>query len=1171
MADIEYLGPLGQADLEPIAEKIAIAKGIPTHIFKGLIDHESSWDVYARNPESSAKGLGQHLDETASTQGLPIVERGIGNKTRINPNDPRYNPKTSLEYAADHLLAKYKETGDWRKAVMSYGEGTESYVNKAARSIMKFFSPGEAQAADIKENMPKVEYLGPVEPSVQGSQSRAEFIGPTNKTESTSREDDYDYKSAAIAGYKPDKTGHWPSRVGSGEQEGLILKSETHPTFDKTILGEAAAGNVFYRNKKDGKLYSFPPDAKLSADFEKETKYQPIIDKIQEDLSKELEIAVMAGAPEAALAKPETPSVGPEIARIVAPYARPALELGGLAAGGIVGGAGGWPTGGVASVPGAIAGAGLGYSLGRQAAGALETYAGTKSPTGVVPAMVEAAKDVVTGAAMEMGGAVGGKVLQKGLEVGGKIAKPVLGRISGLGIGHVEEALKGGENFIKGLKGKLSGEEIVDAFRNSVQKIKDIRGADYQKALTNIASKDTGVRTIGKPYEGVQIDLKPINLELRKLMESYRIKVTPEGELDFSHMAIGERGRKDVVKMIETVWNWKDNTPLGIDALKRYLGDFYSESSQARSFTSSLYKSVKDTLTKAIPEYAEMTKGYSEASKVIEAIEKGLMLKQSGRVGGDQILRRLISSMKDNSEMRKDLVRVLGEGASEDLQGLLAGYAGRAVLPVGMAGSPLVLIGEIAIARFFNPKFWPILAVSSPRIQSEFLSMYGKALRETSGASLPVAKMVSYLALARKEAREPENQKKEEIESRQFGGPVGADQPVMVGEAGPELFVPDDPRKPRIVGQQGPQVITPGQPGMVIPESTAWKDVKNVQSWRNPNIEPDNRPIPSVIGDFSPLDVVKAYAIIDLISKNPKLGLSLREGDIEFSLSDLQEALNKIKGLPSRAEGGPVEGGKPVLVGEKGPELLIPAGGDMGPWNPSKPEGFKTWKDRRAAELSGRVPGFEVDGGVPTPGTGPLDVPDRWLWLDLEKTKHSDYYNKDMVQKFAAAAKKYGVDPYDFIALGISETGLGNQDPRNPSKINPAEHEKTIRKLYSNVDSENWGDIGIDYGARYLAEQQKKYPKNKLAALQAYSGTGSKLYKKTPWVDAPPESRWFGKPLKEQDMWKDKPQAKRIVAIAEKLRKNKEFRKYLDSLQQADDEVYQFLGKTRPRAQEARP
>ena len=66
---------------------------------------------------------------------------------------------------------------------------------------------------------------------------------------------DYDYASARKAGLFPDKTGHWPSRVPSGENEGLILKDYRHPTFDLTIKGEQAEGNAFI--ERMGRLYSF--------------------------------------------------------------------------------------------------------------------------------------------------------------------------------------------------------------------------------------------------------------------------------------------------------------------------------------------------------------------------------------------------------------------------------------------------------------------------------------------------------------------------------------------------------------------------------------------------------------------------------------------------------------------------------------------------------------------------------------------------------------------------------------------------------------------------------------------------------------------------------------------------------------------------------------------------
>ena len=70
----------------------------------------------------------------------------------------------------------------------------------------------------------------------------------------------YDYPSATSAGLKPDKTGHWQSRVPGGPHEGLILKHETHPTFWMTEQGEKQAGMNMYRSLENGRIYSFPAD-----------------------------------------------------------------------------------------------------------------------------------------------------------------------------------------------------------------------------------------------------------------------------------------------------------------------------------------------------------------------------------------------------------------------------------------------------------------------------------------------------------------------------------------------------------------------------------------------------------------------------------------------------------------------------------------------------------------------------------------------------------------------------------------------------------------------------------------------------------------------------------------------------------------------------------------------
>lgn len=69
---------------------------------------------------------------------------------------------------------------------------------------------------------------------------------------------DYDMENAVAAGLQADETGHWPSRVPTGPNEGMLLKSEKHPTFGLTTQGERDAGYILWRRNKDKQLFSFP-------------------------------------------------------------------------------------------------------------------------------------------------------------------------------------------------------------------------------------------------------------------------------------------------------------------------------------------------------------------------------------------------------------------------------------------------------------------------------------------------------------------------------------------------------------------------------------------------------------------------------------------------------------------------------------------------------------------------------------------------------------------------------------------------------------------------------------------------------------------------------------------------------------------------------------------------
>jgi hypothetical protein len=423
---------------------------------------------------------------------------------------------------------------------------------------------------------------------------------------------------------------------------------------------------------------------------------------------------------------------------------------------------------------GAVLGAGLGYSGARQLTGAADEFLGNKAPSLLPQALKQAVSDAGTGAAMAMGGPILSKGISTAVGFAGKGIKELLGASTGSGPGMAENAINSGEStgfhtigdrakqikdliagnevssspktqFIDGMRGKITGNEIVDNATSALNSLKEQRASVYVKRLEDISKNQVPIDTtsvdnklnqllknyrVGKTVQGTEGLSKIENPQIRSQVEQAMNKNNPIS-LDFSGSAIGKSAQKDVKEMVDLVTGWKDKTPLGIDALKRRLGDFYSESSQARQFVASLKNEVSDTLKRSVPEYATMTKGYEEASNLIKDIESSLMLRKSsmsGRITADQTLRRLSSSMRENFEMRRDLVNILGEKGGQDLAGQISGYSASQIIPRGLVGKAM---GTYAgYFTYFNPKFWPVLLASSPRAAGEFLNLYGKGLVE---------------------------------------------------------------------------------------------------------------------------------------------------------------------------------------------------------------------------------------------------------------------------------------------------------------------------------------------------------------------------------------------------------------------------------------------------------
>lgn len=427
---------------------------------------------------------------------------------------------------------------------------------------------------------------------------------------------------------------------------------------------------------------------------------------------------------------------------VMQPYGRVALETVGMVGGGAVGLKRGAP----------IKGAALGYAGAKSVADAIEETAGLKPSPSMLRRVGQGAVDVGVGGLMEMGGQTGTAILKPVVGAAAKGGRALMGRITGTGTGAVEEALAAGAktaetggvtSFDKAMKGEIPGEEIVNHARTALQAVRSQRAAAYKTQLDAI-------------NQGPQksLDISPIRRKAMKLLDAYGLRISEEGELlpKFSGSELNKADMVKVQEIMDTTFRWGktagDRSPSGVDTLKRYYDNYYSDSSAIRQLVTSLKDETKQVLVKGIPGYEQMTKGYAEATNVLKDFESGLLLRKqgmSGRVTADQTLRRLISAMKDNYELRRDLVKVLGARGDVDLTGEVAGYAMSQVLPRGLAGASPFLIGEVAMAyKLLSPQWWPILALSSPRVAGEFLKVIGSTASKMPGMLPTTGKAAGY-------------------------------------------------------------------------------------------------------------------------------------------------------------------------------------------------------------------------------------------------------------------------------------------------------------------------------------------------------------------------------------------------------------------------------------------
>lgn len=346
----------------------------------------------------------------------------------------------------------------------------------------------------------------------------------------------------------------------------------------------------------------------------------------------------------------------------------------------------------------------------------------------------DVALNTVIGAAFPLAGAIAKPIASAGAKAGLEF----LGKTTGAGSAAIKEAFKNpvvmqiarqaGVDGVEGLQKKA-----VETATTGLNLIKKARGKAYEAALNTIKLDKT------------QMDDIALNLrnKVRDMMgpDEYNINFGENAKgklnaLDFATSTITE-GTAPIERAVNDVMGWTDWTAAGLDKLKKRVGAFLDQTpykSPSRAFLYDMKSTLDQQLKQNVKGYEEMTSGYREASDLIDEIQSNLSL--GGKAQVQTTVNKLMSTLKQNFEMRNELLGVLSKASGEDITGQLSGAALSPLAPKGIVGALGPTAGVLAAVT--NPAHWPLIlmsaAASSPRLVGELAGALGSISRKAGEA-----------------------------------------------------------------------------------------------------------------------------------------------------------------------------------------------------------------------------------------------------------------------------------------------------------------------------------------------------------------------------------------------------------------------------------------------------
>jgi hypothetical protein len=320
------------------------------------------------------------------------------------------------------------------------------------------------------------------------------------------------------------------------------------------------------------------------------------------------------------------------------------------------------------------------------------------------------------------------KVITKPVAFAAKGIAPVLGMTTGAGSMAIEEAYKAGKeggvkakSFTENLRGTADQLQVLQDTKSNLQAMIQEQQNLYRSGMVNIKA-DKSV-----------LNFTDIDTALQKANDRIYYKGTVRSKDAAGYLT-------ETQKIID---EWKANnpadfhTPEGLDILKQkiyddVLSNIPINQKSSTGIIGDIYNSVKSTIQKQAPTYADTMKAYADTAEQVREIERSLS--QGKKASADAGLRKLQTVLRDNANtnygQRANLVSQLEAtspqfGGGIPIKPALAGQALSKVTPRGVQA-----VGTVGTAGLFsqisNPLAAAYLAGSSPRLVGEAAYMAGK-------------------------------------------------------------------------------------------------------------------------------------------------------------------------------------------------------------------------------------------------------------------------------------------------------------------------------------------------------------------------------------------------------------------------------------------------------------